>query len=76
MCGPYNVSRTREILLSGRINKYTNVVDDEEQNSCLKNKRIIDACHLSCFPEMMYDPNIPLSVFFMVELDMKYKVIN
>ncbi|CAI9288830.1 unnamed protein product [Lactuca saligna] len=66
----------RELFLSGRIKKYTNLHGDKEQKNNLKNKRVIDASPLSCFLEMMYDPKGPLSVFFMAELDIKYKVIN
>lgn len=76
MCGPNNVSQMRELFLSGRNNKDTTVLDDKEQKKSLKNKSAVDASPLSCFYELMYNPKTPLSLFFIVELDLKDKVIN
>lgn len=30
----------------------------------------------SCFVELMYDPQAPLSIFLMAEMDLKVKAIN
>lgn len=76
MCVPYNVSQMIEQFLSGRINKDTNIFDETENKKDMINKSMIDASPLSCFLVLMYDPKAPLSVFFMVELDLKNKGIN
>lgn len=48
----------------------------KKKENSLKSKRKIGASPLSCFPKLMYDPKSPLFVFFMVQLNLKVKVIN
>ena len=75
MFGPYNVSQVRDQILCGRINKDTSVLGEDKKHNSLKNKRTMDPSPLSCFLDLMYDPNSPLSLFFIVELDLKDKII-
>ena len=66
----------REEFISRRIYKDTKVCDEKEKKEILKNKKLVDASSLSCFPNLMYDPKVPLSSFFIFELDLKEKLIN